>query len=314
MTIPIVFIIGVPRSGTSIVGRVLDRHPRISTWVEPYYIWDHHFREAPDDERTADAATKEVHRWIRREFTRYWKAFDVDWIVDKSPRNCLKIPFVSQIFPDARYVFINRDGRDTVLSILRQWERKREIFAETEKNGQWQNRIYVLRRWLGRRPTWLFRLQSILFELGSPQNWLKKKFLQQIRWEGRFGWGPRFKGWQEIIDRTTTLEFSACQWVHCAKGIMDNIHLIPKNRRFSLRYEDFIGDPQESVKNIFSFLGMEFPAGFMKKIPEIRAGNSNKWRQAFSTSDLKSIGPIIGKTLMEIGYEKDEAWYQQLEP
>jgi len=304
-------IIGVPRSGTSILGRVLDKHPRIATWVEPYYIWDHHFREAPHDQMTANDATDEVRFWIRRAFDKYRRALRIEWVADKSPRNCLKIPFVQQIFPDARYVFIFRDGRDTVLSILRQWERKREIFAESEKNGQWQNRIYVLRRWLGRRPTWLFRLQSIFFELGPPQNWLKKKFLQQIRWEGRFGWGPRFKGWQEIIDRTTTLDFSAFQWVHCAKGIMDNIHLIPENKRFSLRYEDFTEDPQESIKNIFSFLGMEFPAGFMKRIPEIRAGNSNKWRQAFSISDLNSIGPIIGKTLIETGYEYDDSWYRK---
>jgi hypothetical protein len=92
---------------------------------------------------------------------------------------------------------------------------------------------------------------------------------------------------------------------------MDNIHLIPENKRFSLRYEDFIGEPQESIKNIFSFLGMEFPVGFMKRIPEIRAGNSNKWRQAFSISDLKSIGPIIGKTLIETGYENADSWYRK---
>ena len=304
-------IIGVPRSGTSILGRVLDKHPQIATWVEPYYIWDHHFREAPHDQVTANDATGEVQFWIRKAFARYRRALRCEWIADKSPRNCLKIPFVRQIFPNARYVFIFRDGRDTVLSILRQWERKREIFADSEKNGQWQNRIYVLRRWMGRRPTWLFRLQSVLFELGPPRNWPQRKFLQQIRWEGRFGWGPRFKGWQEIIDRTSTLEFSAFQWVHCARGIMNNIQMIPENKRFSLKYEDFIGDPQASIKNIFSFLGIEYPVGFMKRIPEIRAGNFNKWRQAFSISDLQSIGPIIGNTLIETGYEDDDNWYKK---
>lgn len=310
INIPIVMIIGVPRSGTSILGRVLDHHPRIATWIEPYYIWDHYFREAPHDQMTENDATDEARLWTHRAFDKYRRALRVEWVADKSPRNCLKIPYVRQIFPDARYIFIFRDGRDTVLSILRQWERKSEIFAETEKSGQWQDRIYILRRWLGRRPTWRFRLQSILFELGPPKNWLKKKFLHQIRWEGRFGWGPRFEGWQEIIDRATTLEFSAYQWVHCAKGIIDNIDLIPENKRLSLRYEDFIGDPQGSIKNIFSFLGMEFPAGFMKRIPEIRAGNFNKWRQAFSIDDLKSIGPIISKTLISTGYEISDSWYQ----
>ena len=65
MNPPIAMIIGPPRSGTSILGRALDQHPRISTWIEPYYIWDHFFRTAPDDELTAVDATDKVRKWIR---------------------------------------------------------------------------------------------------------------------------------------------------------------------------------------------------------------------------------------------------------
>ena len=306
-------IIGVPRSGTSILGRVLDRHPRISTWVEPYYIWDHHFREKPHDQMTAEEATAEVKVWVRKNFTAYLKAIDAELVVDKSPRHCLKIPFVRQIFPEARYIFIFRDGRDTILSMFRQWQIKKEIFGETGQNNQLRKRIFVLRRWLKRRPLWRFRLQSILFELGSPSNWFKKKFLPQIRWEGRFGWGPRFNGWQEIVDHVSHLEFSAHQWIHCARGILDNMNLLPAERCIALKYEDFIGDPQSSLESIFQFLGKKLPDGFMDIIPEIRADNSNKWRQAFTKRDIQHIGPIIGKTLIEYGYENDEAWYQSID-
>jgi len=38
--IPILLIIGPPRSGTSILGRVLDAFPAVSSWVEPYFVWD----------------------------------------------------------------------------------------------------------------------------------------------------------------------------------------------------------------------------------------------------------------------------------
>ncbi|MBC8392282.1 MAG: sulfotransferase [Deltaproteobacteria bacterium] len=309
MKIPIVIIVGAPRSGTSILGRVLDCHPQVSTWVEPYYIWDRHFREASHDQRNEEDATDQVRVWIRRAFHHYSRTFNVDWVVDKSPRNCLKIPFVKTVFPEARYIFLIRDGRDTILSIKKQWKEKRKIFADGEKGDQWKNRIRIVRRYLGRRPLWSLRLQSLLFELGPPRYWLKKKLLNQLRWEGRFGWGPRFKGWQEIIDRATPLEFSAYQWFHCVQGILENISSIPKEKCFILKYEDFIADPNTWLENLFAFLDLEYPKGFMKMIPRIWADNFNKWQRSMSLKDLKTIGPIIGQTMIEIGYEKNESWY-----
>jgi len=313
MNIPVVIIIGAPRSGTSILGRVLDRHPRMSTWVEPYYIWDYHFREAPHDMLMSEDASNKTRYWIRKAFHDYHQAFKVDWVVDKSPRNCLRIPFVKTVFPEARYIFLIRDGRDTIISIKKQWEVKGGIFADSEKTGQWKNRIRIIRRWLKRRPLWRLRFQSVFFEIGPPKYWLNKKFLNQIRWEGRFGWGPRFKGWQDVVDRTTLLEFSAYQWFHSAQGILENISLIPKENRFIIKYENFIEDPNTSIKNLFSFLHLEFPSEFMEMIPRIWADNSNKWQHELSLRDLKIIGPIIGQSMIELGYEKNKSWYQGLE-
>jgi len=306
---PLVIITGVPRSGTSIVGRILDLHPQISTWVEPYYIWDHHFRSAANDERTADDATEEVQRWIRAAFSNYRRSLKADIVADKSPRLCLKIPFVRKVFPEARYIFVFRDGRDTILSIWRQWQKKAEIFGDAQRGEQRQNRLYILKRWLGRRPTWRFRIQSIMFELGPPLNWPKKKFLNKIRWDGRFGWGPRFKGWQDIIERATPLEFSAHQWVHCARGILDNIDLIPRDRRMILNYEQFIVDPQTSIENALNFMHLETPREFIAKIPPVWSDNSNKWLQAFSNDERREIGPIIGQTLIDFGYAHDDCWF-----
>ena len=311
---PIIIITGVPRSGTSILGRVLDRHPRISTWVEPYYIWDNHFRNAPHDQLTAEDATDRIRAWIRNAFTEYRNTLDTDIVADKSPRLCLKIPFVRQVFPEARFIFIIRDGRDTILSMWRQWERKKKIFGESDRGNQLQNRLYVIRRWLGRRPTWQFRIKSILFELGPPVNWIRKNFLNKIRWEGRFGWGPRFEGWQNVIDRTTPLEFSAYQWVHCARGIIRNLRTFSDDQKFILKYEDFIIDPHSWIERLLSFLELDLPEDYLANIPPILSDNTNKWQQEFTSEDLNRIGPIIGKTLIEFGYERDESWYLPIDP
>jgi len=307
---PIVAIIGVPRSGTSLIGKILDCHPRLSTWVEPYYIWDRNFRKAPNDIRTVVDATANIRYNIRKSFFKYRNALEADVVVDKSPRNCLKIPFIQQVFPEARYIFIYRDARDTVLSIKKQWNWKGGIFSDDVSLHQLKNRFHIIRRWLNRRPLWRFRLQSILFELGPIKNWPSKKFLNHIRWDGRFGWGPRFDGWQAVFDQVSPLEFNAYQWLHCARGIMEGISLIPEDMRYILRYEEFIQSPKKLIEEIFTFLDIEMPEHFMTKIPQIHANNLNKWRQAFSKNEKNRIGPITGQALIDWGYENDRNWYR----
>jgi hypothetical protein len=305
----VAMIIGAPRSGTSILGSILDHHPSISTWVEPYYIWDHHFRDAIHDERDANDASDDIRRWIRRAFLSYRDNQNVEWIIDKSPRNCLKIPFVHKIFPNARYIFLLRDGRDTILSISHQWKIKRSIFAKDKVSKQWRDRLAIYRRWLKRRPTWQFRIQSLFFEFGPWRHWIKGKFLNDIRWVGRFGWGPRFKGWQNVIDRVTPLEFNAYQWNHCVKKMLNSMNLIPEYKKVVIKYEDLIGNPINVIERILGLINLNIPEGFINKIPPIKSDNYNKWREAFSSTELKRIGPIIGQTMKEMGYENDELWY-----
>ena len=136
--------------------------------------------------------------------------------------------------------------------------------------------------------------------------------MNQIRWGGRFGWGPRFKGWQDIINNITPLEFSSYQWSHCAKGILNNINLLPADSRIVLNYENFVENPQRSIESILQFMGMEYPNGFMDMIPDVWAQNKNKWYEGFTERELRIIGPIIGKTLIEYGYENDESWYRKI--
>jgi len=312
VNIPICIIVGSTRSGNTILARVLNTHPRIAKCIEPYYIWDHYFREAQHDELSAADANGEVRSYIRRSFIRYWKALQVDCLVDKSPRNCLKIPFVKSVFPEARYIFNFRDGRDTILSMINRLETKKKIFEKDESGRRWFEKLHIFMRRMGKNPLWRFRFQTFLFEFGPPRYWFKRRFLQQIRWSGRFAVGPRFKGWHEIIDIASPLEFCAYQWVHCARGMIESLPLIPEDRRFVLKYEDFIDNPKAFLEKIFSFLDVEFPKGFMDMIPEIWKGNYDLWRGAFSTNDLKLIGPIIGKSLIDLGYEKDESWYLDL--
>lgn len=42
-------------------------------------------------------------------------------LLDKSPEHCLRLPFMAALFPDARVLFITRDGRSNTYSLLEGW-------------------------------------------------------------------------------------------------------------------------------------------------------------------------------------------------
>ena len=41
--------------------------------------------------------------------------------LEKTPKNVLRIPFIERIFPDALYVFLWRDPRGNLASIMEAW-------------------------------------------------------------------------------------------------------------------------------------------------------------------------------------------------
>lgn len=42
-------------------------------------------------------------------------------LLEKTPENCLRLPFLLRLFPDATVVHLHRDARDTVASMVRAW-------------------------------------------------------------------------------------------------------------------------------------------------------------------------------------------------
>jgi hypothetical protein len=303
------FIVGSPRSGTTILGEILDKHQHISQWYEPYFVWDRYFRAAPDDERTEADATPEISKWIYRNFSKFKKKKKCTVLIDKSPRNSLKIPFILKIFPGAKFIHILRDGRDATLSINKEWLRRQHIVQNPISKGRFNyGKAYqVLLQFISLQPFILDKLRALWFEThGHFIN--KKKHLHQLRWNGKIGWGPKFRNWEQIYAQSSLLQFNAYQWLHCVQRIETDWHLIPENDRLSVRYEDLIQTPRQVTTEILDFLGFKASNAFFESLPEIKADNYNKWKAAFSKKDLTEIGPILSTQLKKFGYTESEEW------
>ena len=120
------FIVGFPRSGTTLLGQVLAAHPKVITLDEHELLADpgRAFLEQPGGlDRLAALDQDELDR-LRRTYRARAEAqtgpLDGRMMVDKLPMNSLALPLICRMFPDARIIFVQRDPRDVVLSCFRQ--------------------------------------------------------------------------------------------------------------------------------------------------------------------------------------------------
>lgn len=123
----LVFIVGMHRSGTSLLERVLAGHPQVEDGGETYTFTaqlrracDHHCRQAIDSEivaRIRDVGLDEV-RCGFRSYAR-WRAGGKRVLTEKLPSNFLNAGLIACAFPEARILHMQRDPVDTCFSNLR---------------------------------------------------------------------------------------------------------------------------------------------------------------------------------------------------
>jgi Flp pilus assembly protein TadD len=121
-----VFLVGFPRSGTTLLEKALAGHPACAT-IEEVNILAH----AAEDLRDGDAAWARLAALTPDEADScrriYWKGVadnlggDLSGkvVIDKLPLHTLHLPLISKLFPSARILFALRDPRDVVLSCFR---------------------------------------------------------------------------------------------------------------------------------------------------------------------------------------------------
>jgi tetratricopeptide (TPR) repeat protein len=120
-----VFLLGFPRSGTTMLGQALASHAEVITLDERPTLSDaaQAFLFPADGlQRLAAAASEDLETWRQAYWRRVRNAGAEPMgrvFVDKLPMNTLGLPLIVKMFPSAKILFLRRDPRDVVLSCLR---------------------------------------------------------------------------------------------------------------------------------------------------------------------------------------------------
>ena len=121
---PPIFLVGCQRSGTTMLRLVLDSHSRISCGPETRFLPD--LRRIVDERRDWPRLARFGFTradWLRR-IGEFFGGVHADYArergkarwADKTPMYALSMDFIAEVFPDAQFVHLIRDGRDVVVS------------------------------------------------------------------------------------------------------------------------------------------------------------------------------------------------------
>ena len=123
-----IFIVGMHRSGTTLLEQLLDGSPQVSGVGELYdftsamrYATDHHCRGVTDAtiiQRASNVDFSEVGRRYLDGMA--WRLGEEPFFTDKLPSNFLNIGFICQALPQARILHMVRDPVETCFSNLRE--------------------------------------------------------------------------------------------------------------------------------------------------------------------------------------------------
>lgn len=226
----IAFVIGCGRSGTTLTGAILGRHPDSNYLFEPYHLW------AAVDPQT-DASGLYVRgpahcilgaeHWSEFRQQRFDRLFQKrlsntrrPLIVEKTPINSMRIEYLRRFAPDALFINIVRNGRDVARSI-------------EERSNAGSYRI------AGRNP--------------------------YNQW-----WGVADKKWQVLASDIRSRDYlsaplaelkndlarGACEWIASLEEVELSREALG-NKLLDVRYESLTADPVSELRRMAEFLGIQ---------------------------------------------------------
>jgi sulfotransferase family protein len=152
---PFLFIVGCPRSGTTLLQRVINAHPQIA--ITPESHWIPHLYEKPwalapggviehklvrelgkhpkfarlgisrEELKKLERSSRNGHpltysRFVTAIFNLYGQVQRKPLVGDKTPDYVRRIRVLHELWPEARFVHVIRDGREVCLS-MREWSK-----------------------------------------------------------------------------------------------------------------------------------------------------------------------------------------------
>jgi hypothetical protein len=279
-------IVGMHRSGTSLVARLLERcglfvgwrnYPR--TCENPFFVdlnawilrqggvqWDHPdpvpemWRNEPIRKLMTEYVDYTLRSPLRARFLgplrwigcRDLRRLGIPWGF-KDPRVTLTLPFWREALPEARWLYVTRHGVDVAQSLRTRWHRDTLPVADR------------------------YRRYKLLYLL-------------------------RPKRISLFMARCATLESAFAIWEAYMSAARANLEPIPERDKLEIRYEDLLADPEEGLSRLAEFSGLPLSRNRIEsviKVESVRADRAFAYRKQ---SELRAFAIDREAALTAWGY------------
>jgi len=319
--VPVFFVVGLAKSGTTWLMKTLDAHPEVLCKGEGRFFGEEYRRKVLVQTQTKQQPSSLYNALLNSEYLKLWIERSIwtregetdehikdlvrlatDYFLmeelsksgkkvvgDKTPLLGPKfVEEISEIYPEAKVIHIIRDGRDQAVSFIHQQ-------GNRAKRGR------------------THRLSPE--ELAKSEAYRRSPRKPSETGEGMFA--------------EKTLRKAAQNWtLRVGQAVEDGPTLFGDNY-MEVRYEDLLERPNEEAGRLFEFLGVdtsetlveqavnsasfeklskgrergeEDPSSFYRK------GVAGDWKSLFNERDKQVYKEEAGDLLIRLGYEKDGDW------
>lgn len=197
--------------------------------------------------------------------------FDHYRIIEKTPRNCFRVDFMDKLFPDAKFIYISRDGKSNVSSLIEGWRKNAKL-----PNHQRYPKI------------------NIDFKMSN---------FEYKKWE--YVLPP---GWQDFNGKSLE-EVCAHQWIQSNKYALEGLDKIHSSRVHKIRYEDLTKDPATIIQGITDFINVEYTGKlkeFAEQPPVVSTSfrekpSADKWKK--NQEAIERVAPMLEEMMNKLGYK-----------
>lgn len=273
-----VIIIGAARSGTNMIRDVLTQLPSVGTWPcdEINYIWRYGNARFETDELMPSQATSRTIHYIRHQFARQAARTKAHWLIEKTCANSLRVDFVKKVIPEAKFIFLVRDGWDASHSAEKRWQASLDLGYLARKAA------FVP---ISDVPYYAFR-------------YARHRVQKIVSGTSRLPtWGPRCQGLDEWVQHLTPQEVCIRQWQACVEKASEALSHYAANDVHYIRYEDFVWEPSKHLCDLCQFLGIPYESPRLDELS----------RQVFIdslgnglTGQNKNLEPLVQEALARV--------------
>lgn len=279
-----VFIIGMGRSGSTMLANILSIHKDFAVLNEGIAVW---YTVLPESDIFANFlsydqaisiaklklsridATKDVKRKFARIYSAISDLFHSSFVLDKHSVYTFRVSFLKEVFPKAKFIFLVRNCYDVCYSVDK-WNRRNKRI----KGGK-------IADWWG--------INSIKWKILTEQVLKADDELSSMYY---------------YISSSITDDFNkACvEWILTTKEALKWMNRY-KQEFLLIRYEDIVKDPVNILKEVFNFVGADDDTIVTNySLKHIKKDNHKKDININKDKIDKNLLPFVEDLLIKLGY------------